>query len=106
MKLYTETTDGATIEATESALLWQYQYADPDFGSCQAKELLSHLESVLSNEPVTVKTGHHYVEVKPQVSFCFHPVRRMTTCQLWYLFGTTQVQVPVPMYSIEISVVV
>ncbi|KAF3335983.1 alpha,alpha-trehalose-phosphate synthase [Carex littledalei] len=66
MKLYTETTDGAAIHATESALVWQYQYADPDFGSCQAKELLSHLESVLSNEPVTVKTGHHYVEVKPQ----------------------------------------
>ncbi|KAJ1693487.1 hypothetical protein LUZ63_010185 [Rhynchospora breviuscula] len=66
MKLYTETTDGAAIEATESALVWQYQYADPDFGSCQAKELLSHLESVLSSEPVTVKTGPRSVEVKPQ----------------------------------------
>lgn len=84
MKLYTETTDGASIHATESALVWQYQYADPDFGSCQAKELLSHLESVLSNEPVTVKTGHHYVEVKPQVSLFFLPVKYMQsqTCHL------------------------
>ncbi|KAL6979896.1 Sesquithujene synthase A [Sarracenia purpurea var. burkii] len=66
MKLYAETTDGSTIETKESALVWNYQYADPDFGSCQAKELLDHLESVLANEPVTVKSGQHIVEVKPQ----------------------------------------
>nr|CAD1845044.1 unnamed protein product [Ananas comosus var. bracteatus] len=66
MQLYTETTDGSAIEAKESALVWHYQYADPDFGSCQAKELLDHLESVLSNEPVSVKSGQHIVEVKPQ----------------------------------------
>ncbi|RVW85892.1 putative alpha,alpha-trehalose-phosphate synthase [UDP-forming] 7 [Vitis vinifera] len=41
MKLYTETTDGA-------------------------KEMLDHLESVLANEPVAVKSGHFIVEVKPQ----------------------------------------
>jgi len=68
MKLYTETTDGSAIEMKESSLAWNYQYADPDFGSCQAKELLDHLESVLVNEPVTVKSGQHTVEVKPQVS--------------------------------------
>jgi len=67
MKVYTETTDGSTIEAKESGLVWHYQYADPDFGSCQAKELLDHLESVLSNEPVSVKSSQHFVEVKPQV---------------------------------------
>ncbi|KAJ6946779.1 alpha,alpha-trehalose-phosphate synthase [Populus alba x Populus x berolinensis] len=66
MKLYTETTDGSAIETKESSLAWNYQYADPDFGSCQAKELLDHLESVLVNEPVTVKSGQHTVEVKPQ----------------------------------------
>ncbi|KAK3041555.1 hypothetical protein RJ639_000689 [Escallonia herrerae] len=66
MKLYTETTDGSTIETKESALVWNYQFADPDFGSCQAKELLDHLESVLANEPVSVKSGQHIVEVKPQ----------------------------------------
>ncbi|KAK1438309.1 hypothetical protein QVD17_04116 [Tagetes erecta] len=66
MKLYTETTDGSTIETKESGLVWNYQYADPDFGSCQAKELLDHLESVLANEPVTVKSGQNIVEVKPQ----------------------------------------
>ncbi|XLS59637.1 hypothetical protein HN51_009392 [Arachis hypogaea] len=51
MQLYTEATDGSSIEIKESALVWHHQDADPDFGSCQAKELLDHLESVLANEP-------------------------------------------------------
>ncbi|XP_057428128.1 alpha,alpha-trehalose-phosphate synthase [UDP-forming] 5-like [Lotus japonicus] len=66
MQLYMETTDGSNIEAKESALVWNYEFADRDFGSCQAKELLDHLESVLANEPVSVKSGPNYVEVKPQ----------------------------------------
>ncbi|KAJ4711137.1 Trehalose-6-phosphate synthase [Melia azedarach] len=66
MRLYTETTDGSSIEVKESALVWHHQDADPDFGSCQAKELLDHLENVLANEPAVVKRGQHIVEVKPQ----------------------------------------
>ncbi|XP_031491616.1 probable alpha,alpha-trehalose-phosphate synthase [UDP-forming] 9 [Nymphaea colorata] len=66
MKVYTETTDGSSIEVKESALVWHHGNADPDFGSCQAKELLDHLESVLANEPVMVTRGQHIVEVKPQ----------------------------------------
>ncbi|KAH7528491.1 hypothetical protein FEM48_Zijuj05G0077800 [Ziziphus jujuba var. spinosa] len=66
MKLYTEATDGSNIETKESALVWHHQDADPDFGSCQAMELLDHLENVLANEPVVVKRGQHIVEVKPQ----------------------------------------
>ncbi|KAL8136679.1 hypothetical protein V2J09_002680, partial [Rumex salicifolius] len=62
MKLYTEATDGSSIETKESALVWHYQDADPDFGSAQAKELLDHLESVLINEPVAVKKGVSIVE--------------------------------------------
>ncbi|KAG5629921.1 hypothetical protein H5410_001638 [Solanum commersonii] len=40
---------------------------DLGFGSYQAKEMLDHLESVLANEPVAVKSGQFIVEVKPQV---------------------------------------
>jgi trehalose-6-phosphatase len=67
MRLYTEATDGSNIEVKESALVWHHHDADPDFGSCQAKELLDHLESVLANEPAIVNRGQHIVEVKPQV---------------------------------------
>ncbi|XP_010914078.1 probable alpha,alpha-trehalose-phosphate synthase [UDP-forming] 9 [Elaeis guineensis] len=66
MRLYMEATDGSSIEQKESALVWHHQEADPDFGSCQAKELLDHLENVLANEPVVVKRGQHIVEVNPQ----------------------------------------
>ncbi|OAY69612.1 putative alpha,alpha-trehalose-phosphate synthase (UDP-forming) 7 [Ananas comosus] len=66
MKLYTEATDGSYIETKESALVWHHQDADPGFGSAQAKEMLDHLESVLANEPVSVKSGQFIVEVKPQ----------------------------------------
>lgn len=67
MRLYTEATDGSNIEIKDSALVWHHQDADPDFGSCQAKELMDHLENVLANEPAVVKRGQHIVEVKPQV---------------------------------------
>ncbi|KAK8990647.1 hypothetical protein V6N11_028614 [Hibiscus sabdariffa] len=66
MKLYTETTDGSYIESKESALVWHHQNAHRDFGSCQAKELLDHLESVLANEPVVIKRGRQIVELNPQ----------------------------------------
>lgn len=66
MELYAEATDGSFIEYKESALVWHYQDSDHDFGACQSKELLDHLENVLANEPVVVKRGKHIVEVKPQ----------------------------------------
>ena len=36
-QLYTESTDGSFIEAKESALVWHYRDADPDFGSWQVR---------------------------------------------------------------------
>ncbi|XP_062105829.1 probable alpha,alpha-trehalose-phosphate synthase [UDP-forming] 7 [Humulus lupulus] len=66
LKLYTEATDGSSIEVKESALVWQYKDADPAFGSFQAQEMLDHLESVLANEPVAVNRGKFIVEIKPQ----------------------------------------
>lgn len=67
MEHYREATDGSFIEQKESALVWHHQEADPDFGLWQSKELLDHLESVLANDPVVVKSGQQIVEVKPQV---------------------------------------
>lgn len=88
MRSYTETTDGSNIEAKESALVWHHQDADPDFGTCQAKELLDHLESVLANEPVVVKRGQHIVEVKPQV--CMFSLSLLCPCS-WLVFGVSNI---------------
>nr|GEV45207.1 plasma membrane H+-ATPase [Tanacetum cinerariifolium] len=54
-----EATDGSMIETKDSGLVWYHHDADPDFGSCQAKELLVHLENVLANEPALVKRRRH-----------------------------------------------
>ncbi|KAG2439617.1 hypothetical protein HXX76_004969 [Chlamydomonas incerta] len=66
LQQYVESTDGSSVEAKESALVWHYRDADPDFGAWQAKELLDHLEGVLSNKPVEIVGGQGYVEIKPQ----------------------------------------
>lgn len=66
MRSYMEATDGSSVEIKESALVWHYRDADPDFGSWQAMELLDHLENVLANEPVIVKKGQHIIEVMSQ----------------------------------------
>lgn len=71
MQSYTDATDGSCIEKKESAIVWQYSDADPSFGYSQAKEMLDHLESVLSHEPVAVKSGRSIVEVKPQACIIF-----------------------------------
>eukprot|EP00879_Flechtneria_rotunda_P018573 GHRR01019489.1.p1 GENE.GHRR01019489.1~~GHRR01019489.1.p1 ORF type:complete len:531 (+),score=203.85 GHRR01019489.1:184-1776(+) len=66
LKQYCECTDGSHIEVKASALVWHYGDADPDFGNWQAKELLDHLEDVLSNRPIEVISGNTIVEAKPQ----------------------------------------
>ncbi|KAL3130848.1 hypothetical protein ABBQ38_000180 [Trebouxia sp. C0009 RCD-2024] len=66
LQVYTESTDGSYLDVKESALVWHYKDADPDFGRWQAKELLDHLEGMLSNEAVVVTVGQAIVEVKPQ----------------------------------------
>lgn len=66
LRLYTESTDGSWVEEKESAVVWHYANADPDFGSWQAKELLDHLEGVLSTEDAEATSGAGIVEVKPR----------------------------------------
>lgn len=38
-QVYTESTDGSNVEAKESALVWHYRDADPDFGHWQVPPL-------------------------------------------------------------------
>lgn len=46
MQVYTESTDGSYLDVKESALVWHYKDADPDFGRWQAKVL--HSDHTLS----------------------------------------------------------
>lgn len=66
LEQYSEATDGSFIQTKESAYVWHYRDADPDFGAWQAKELLDHLDSVLHGDGVDVISGNGTVEIKPK----------------------------------------
>lgn len=45
--------------------MWNYKYADPEFGMIQARDLLQHLVTgPISNSPVDVVQGSRSVEVR------------------------------------------
>eukprot|EP00002_Diphylleia_rotans_P010845 TRINITY_DN2145_c0_g1_i3.p1 TRINITY_DN2145_c0_g1~~TRINITY_DN2145_c0_g1_i3.p1 ORF type:complete len:564 (+),score=125.06 TRINITY_DN2145_c0_g1_i3:85-1776(+) len=62
--LYTERTDGATLEVKDSTLVWRYRDCDPEFGALQAKELYDHLQNILTNFDLQVQHGNGILEVK------------------------------------------
>lgn len=66
MEAYTTRTNGSCIQNKGSALVWQFDDVDPEFGSMQAKELRDHLQGVLENYPVMVTMGKGYLEVGPE----------------------------------------
>jgi len=65
---YVTRTEGSTMEIKDCSVVFSYRDTDPDIGSWQAKELISHLEILLKpfmNE-CEVSAGLGYVEVKLQ----------------------------------------
>jgi len=66
LESYNEATDGSFIQNKESAVVWHFNNADPDFGNWQSKELVAHLEDLLVGHPVDVVVGGYTVEIKPK----------------------------------------
>uniref|UniRef100_A0A7S2ZXJ3 Alpha,alpha-trehalose-phosphate synthase (UDP-forming) n=2 Tax=Rhodosorus marinus TaxID=101924 RepID=A0A7S2ZXJ3_9RHOD len=66
MGAYTERTDGSFLEEKESALVWHYKKADPEFGRSQAKEMHENLDSVLNVFDVEVLSGYGWLQVRLQ----------------------------------------
>lgn len=64
---YVVRTEGSTIEIKDCSVVFSYRDTDPDIGTWQAKELISHLEILL--KPFTndceISAGLGYVEIKP-----------------------------------------
>lgn len=53
-------------QVRESSLVWNYKYADPEFGRLQARDLLQHLcTGPISNAPVDIVQGARSVEARP-----------------------------------------
>jgi trehalose 6-phosphate synthase/phosphatase len=56
-------TPGTHVEEKQSALVWHYREADPEFGEWRARSLLDELTDLAANLPVIVHHGQKIVEV-------------------------------------------
>jgi trehalose 6-phosphate synthase/phosphatase len=56
-------TPGTHVEEKQSALVWHYRKAEPEFGQWRARGLLEELTSMAANLPVTVHHGQKIVEI-------------------------------------------
>eukprot|EP00262_Sarcandra_glabra_P018119 TRINITY_DN6425_c0_g1_i5.p1 TRINITY_DN6425_c0_g1~~TRINITY_DN6425_c0_g1_i5.p1 ORF type:complete len:426 (+),score=93.42 TRINITY_DN6425_c0_g1_i5:40-1278(+) len=62
---FTERTPRSHFELRETSLVWNYKYADIEFGRLQARDLLQHLwTGPISNAAVDVVQGSRSVEVR------------------------------------------
>ncbi|CAH1453338.1 unnamed protein product [Lactuca virosa] len=63
---FTERTPQSYIEIRETSLIWNYKYADVEFGRLQARDMLQYLwTGSISNASVDVVHGDCTVEVRP-----------------------------------------
>ncbi|CAA0816356.1 trehalose-phosphatase/synthase 2 [Striga hermonthica] len=62
---FTERTPGSHFERRETSLVWNYKYADVEFGRLQARDMLQHLwTGPISNSSVDVVQGSRSVEIR------------------------------------------
>ncbi|KAI5571334.1 hypothetical protein POPTR_011G103900v4 [Populus trichocarpa] len=62
---FTERTPRSHFERCETSLVWNYKYADVEFGRLQARDMLQHLwTGPISNASVDVVQGNRSVEVR------------------------------------------
>eukprot|EP00898_Chlorokybus_atmophyticus_P003806 jgi/Chlat1/4426/Chrsp29S04392 len=63
---FCERTPRSYVQARETSLVWNYKYADVEFGRLQARDMLQHLwTGPISNAAVDVVQGYRSVEVRP-----------------------------------------
>ncbi|KAK9830458.1 hypothetical protein WJX72_011880 [[Myrmecia] bisecta] len=63
---FCERTPRSFVESRETSVVWNYKYADVEFGRLQARDLLQHLwTGPISNAPVDIVQGSKSVEVRP-----------------------------------------
>ncbi|CAI9784295.1 unnamed protein product [Fraxinus pennsylvanica] len=64
-KYFTERTPRSCCERRETSLVWNYKYADVEFGRLQARDMLQHLRTgPMYNSSVDVVQGSRSVEVR------------------------------------------
>eukprot|EP00929_Paragymnodinium_shiwhaense_P001851 TRINITY_DN102060_c0_g1_i1.p1 TRINITY_DN102060_c0_g1~~TRINITY_DN102060_c0_g1_i1.p1 ORF type:complete len:845 (+),score=200.07 TRINITY_DN102060_c0_g1_i1:203-2737(+) len=64
VQLYTEQTEGSSMEVMESAVVWYYNKADPDLAQLQAKSLMDYLHDKLMGTKAEATHHHGFVEIR------------------------------------------
>ncbi|KAL2245511.1 alpha,alpha-trehalose-phosphate synthase [UDP-forming] 1 [Sesamum indicum] len=65
LEYFTERTPRSHFELRETSLVWNYKYADVEFGRLQARDMLQHLwTGPISNSSVDIVQGSRSVEVR------------------------------------------
>ncbi|XVE92646.1 hypothetical protein REPUB_Repub01dG0116500 [Reevesia pubescens] len=83
---FTERTPRSHFQTRDTSLVWNYKYADIEFGRLQARDMLQHLwTGPISNASVDVVPGSRSVEVRVV------GVTKETTTSLVLLAGLVQV---------------
>ena len=63
---FCERTPRSFVEERGTSLVWNYKYADVEFGRIQARDVLQHLlTGPISNAPVDIIRGARSIEVRP-----------------------------------------
>lgn len=63
---FTERTAGSFIEQKRASITWHYRQCDPEFGTWQARQCQSLLESTIAGKmPVDILAGKKNLEVRP-----------------------------------------
>ena len=66
LEYFCERTPRSFVEQRGTSLVWNYKYADVEFGRIQARDLLQHLlTGPISNAPVDIVRGSRSIEVRP-----------------------------------------
>ena len=63
---HVERIEGAHLICKETSVIFDYQEADTMFGQWQAKDIVSHLETLLHDHDCQVVSGEGFVEVRPK----------------------------------------
>jgi trehalose 6-phosphate synthase/phosphatase len=64
LEMYVDRTPGSFIEHKDYSLVWHYRKADKAFGELRSRELMNHLQYMLTNSNIKILEGNKVIEVK------------------------------------------
>lgn len=64
LEMYVDRTPGSFIEHKDYSLVWHFRKADIAFGELRSRELINHLQVMLTNSNIKILEGNKVIEIK------------------------------------------